>query len=330
MGALLSNLLKFGLTVKFFDIYGLFSFCVAAKSGSMEEQESTVFKCKLTAMITREILAKFLRYYAVAYRLEHDIDWVKADASFWSYELAVQPDAKSKLPILLEAFKGKTVVANEAAGSMICKAPFYKIDVIPSLEEMVGALDSKAKDLVGSKFQIQMLISHKDNELKDSFSREQQWQWLISSPRICELFILGQITEEGVIFDSCYHSCYQSDHNRDISEDIAVIIGQWEKVYKEVASAYMAPFNEQALLDVLKKENWGASSSEHTYPCESQEEADEIFETCQKLGIFKDREMSKEKHILRSKLGLIELIDLVYSRRYARAYQLFGSEVLPE
>ncbi len=289
-----------------------------------------MLKYKPMAMITREILAKFLRYYAVAYRLEHDIDWVKADASFWSYELAVQPDSKSKLSALLGAFKGKTVVANEPAGSAICKAPFLKIDVIPSLDEIVGGLESKAKDLLGSKFQIQILISHKDDELKDNFSREQQWQWLISSPRICELFILGEITEEGVVFNSCYHSCYQSDHNRDISEDIAVIIGQWEKVYKEVASAYMAPFDENALLGVLKKDNWGASAGEHTYPCESQEESDEIFETCQKLGIFKDREISKERHILRSKLGLIELIDLVYSRRYARAYQLFGSEVLPE
>lgn len=281
-------------------------------------------------MITREILAKFLRYYAVAYRLEHDIDWVKADSSFWSYELAVQPDSKSKVTSLLGAFKDKTVVVNELEGSVICKAPFHKIDVIPELKEMVGGLESKAQDLVGSQFQIQILISHKDDELRDDFTREQQWQWLISSPRICELFILGRITEEGVIFDSCYHSCYQSDHNRDISEDISVIIGQWEKVYKEVASAYMAPFDEKALLDVLKKEKWGASASEHTYPCESQEEADEIFETCQKLGIFKDREISKEKHILRSKLGMIELIDLVYSRRYARAYQLFGSEALPE
>ena len=288
-------------------------------------------KCKFTAMITRETLAKFLRYYAVAYRLEHDIDWVKDDASFWSYELAVQPDSRSKLPALLEAFQGQTVVANEFAGSAINKAPFYKIDTIASLEEMVGALEAKAKELIGSKFQIQILISHKDNELKNNFSREQQWQWLISSPRICELFILGEIIEEeGVVFDSCYHSCYQSDHNRDISEDLAVIIGQWEKVYKEISSAYMAPFNEQALLDVLKEEKWGASPGEHTYPCESQEEADEIFDTCQKLGIFKDREITKEKHILRSKLGLIELVDLVYSRRYARAYQLFGSEVLPE
>ncbi|MGM9999672.1 MAG: hypothetical protein ACI38Q_09850 [Candidatus Bruticola sp.] len=281
-------------------------------------------------MINREILAKFFRYYVVAYRLEHDIDWVKADASFWSYELAVQSGNSSKVPVLRKAFKGKNPVVNEAEGSVVFKAPFYKIESLPVFDEMVGGLENKAKELNGSRFQIQVLISHKDDELKEDFNREMQWQWLISSPRICELFILGEIKDNQLVFESCFHSCYQSDHNRDISEDIAVMIAQWEKVYKEVASAYVAPADEKAIMSVIKKENWGASSSEHTYPCESQEEADEIFDTCQKLGVFESRGVSKERHLLRSKLGIIEMTDLVYSRRYARAYQLFGCEVVPE
>ncbi|MGM9992582.1 MAG: hypothetical protein ACI376_07045 [Candidatus Bruticola sp.] len=281
-------------------------------------------------MINRDILAKFFRYYVVAYRLEHDIDWAKADASFWSYELAVQSGSSSKIPILRKVFKGKNLVADEKEGSVICKAPFCPIESLPSFDEMLSSLENKAKDLNGSKFQIQLLISHKDDELKEDFDREMQWQWLVSSPRICELFILGEIKDNSVCFESCFHSCYQSDHNRDISEDISVMIAQWEKVYKEVASAYVAPTDEKAIMSVLKKENWGASSSEHTYPCESQEEADEIFDTCHKLGVFESRGLSKERHLLRSKLGLIEMVDLVYSRRYARAYQLFGCEVLPE
>ena len=281
-------------------------------------------------MITRENLSKFIRYYTIAYRTEHDIDWIKPDASFWSYELAVQPTQASELPLLRTAFKGTASDINESTGELVCKGAFEPISNMPVLENIVGRLDRVSQELVGATFQIQLLFARNDTELEEGFNREQKWQWLISSQYICELFILGEIGKDGLVFTNCYHSCHQADLNRDIGEDVENILKQWEKIYEEVAVAYEIPSDAAALMSVLNPENYGPSKGIHRYPSEGQEEADYIVTMCKLLGIHGKREISQEKNVLNSNLGIIELTDIIYNRRYARAYQLFGSDTAVE
>ena len=118
-------------------------------------------------MISQENLAKFIRYYANTYRLEHDIDWRRPDTSYWSYELAVQPTTPAQLPLLRKIFRGKDLQIDEATGKVNCRAPFLRISEAPTLAGMIDCFQGFCGGLTGSKFQIQILIANKDDELRE-------------------------------------------------------------------------------------------------------------------------------------------------------------------
>lgn len=282
-------------------------------------------------MISQENLAKFIRYYANTYRLEHDIDWRCPDTSYWSYELAVQPTTPAQLPLLRKIFRGKDLQIDEATGKVNCRAPFLRISEAPTLAGMIDCFQGFCGGLTGSKFQIQILIANKDDELREGLNREQQWQWLVSSMRLCELFLLGNIAGDDMVFDRVYHSCHQADQNRDLTEECPTIIQQWERCYREIAmSHYIMPFDAEDLLKVLKVEMQGASHSVHTYECDSDEEARAIADLCKMLGVYKAREVQVEGNKITSKLGIVELSDILFSRRKTNTYHLFGSEPVEE
>lgn len=283
-------------------------------------------------MISRELLPKLIRYYFATYRLEHDIDWVKPDSSFWCFNFAVQPGLLSQLSLLREVFKGGILDVDDSTGNIVYKSEMGNIAEPPVLDGFISGMEKIASDLAGTRFQIQILISHKDSELEEDFTRDEKWQWLVSSPRLCELFVVGNINEKGLIFENVYHSCHQADHNRDISEDSRLMVDEWEKCFREVAVYY--GFKDEAIDEELEKaeklEIKGPADKECVYQCDSSDAAASIADTCRKLGVFESRKIGIKGHTLTSRLNIAELTDLVCGTRDTLAMHLFGSDVLPD
>ena len=48
------------------------------------------------------------------------------------------------------------------------------------------------------------------------------------------------------------------------------------------------------------------------------------------LGVYKAREVQVEGNKITSKLGIVELSDILFSRRKTNTYHLFGSEPVEE
>lgn len=279
-------------------------------------------------MISPELFSKFLRYYAMAYRIEHEIDLVKDDSSFWCYELVVQFADEAQLAALKKAFAGENYKINAEKHDFIYKAPVRAVSEDPTFEMLFGKLEEYAAQLPGARFELQMLTAHKDSEYNPEYTREQKWQWLVSSTMLCEMFVIGRITEEGkAVYDSVFHSCHQSDHNREITEECPIIISQWEDVFREVCKSLCLECNEDILAAVTKPEMQYPAEGMRTFAAGSLEEANEVLAVFNLCGIGEKRGVKLEARMVSGSFGAIELADVVFSRRHSNIYQLFGNKV---
>ena len=279
-------------------------------------------------MILPELFSKFIRYYAKAYRIEHELDLIKNDSSFWSYELIVQYADDAQLAVLKKAFAGENCRINADTRDFIYKAPVREISESPTFELLFGRLESCAAQLPGAGFELQMLTAHKDSEYNPEFSREQKWQWLISSTMLCEFFVIGKVSEEGkAVYDSVFHSCHQSDHNREITEECPIIISRWEDVFREVCKSLCLECSEEILAGVVKPEYQQPVEQRRTFAAGSLEEANEILAVYNLCGIGEQRGIKLEARMVSGSFEAIELADIVFSRRHSNVYQLFGNKV---
>ncbi|MBQ7528492.1 hypothetical protein IJT10_01120 [bacterium] len=278
-------------------------------------------------MISSDVLSKFIRYYFVAYRLEHDIDWVKSDSSLYGYELAVQA-GKDKAEILEKGFKGDSVVVDKEKGEIIVKQAINPISMIPSASSILAKLKKIATDIPGATFQVQFLIAPKDKEFSEGYDRDQKWQWLISSLLLSELFLLGEVSEKGELeYTGLFHSCHQADHNRDLVEDCRVMMEQWEKGFTEVADSYGITDEINSLLQNMDAPKAYAPCDEtHEYLTDDEDESEKILSLCKAWGVEESRAVSINDRKVISKLNVFEMADVLFSIRHSKLYQLFGSE----
>lgn len=278
-------------------------------------------------MISADVLSKFIRYYFVAYRLEHDIDWVKSDSSLYSYELAVQV-GRDKAEVLEKGFKGDSVVLDKEKGEIVVKQAVNPISMIPSASAIFAKLKKVAADIPGATFQLQFLIAPKDGEFSEGFDREQKWQWLISSMLLTELFLLGEVSEKGELeYTGLYHSCHQADHNRDLVEDCRVMMEQWEKGFVEVADSYGMTEEIKSLLQNMDSpKTYAPYDKTHEYLSDDEDEAGKILVVGRALGVESSRSLSIDDRKVTSKLNVFEMADILFSIRHSKLYQLFGSE----
>ena len=273
-------------------------------------------------MHSLEDITRFCRLYFMDYSIEHDIS-LEGNTSYWSCQLSLQPSVAGQMALFRKVFRGDDYIADETKGQMLVRFPIQTIGQILRVDEILSKIIPYCKGLSGATIQLQVLIAPKDDEYQEAFSRAQKWEWLISSTCIGELFLSGEITDEGIEFSNVFHSCHQSDLNRDISDDVMHINNSWTMLFHEVLAKAKSDIDINSFLDIKVHDK---ASEPYAIPFDDPEDLQKMINMCNSLELGGKYIIKPVKHTLEVDLNCVTFTDLLFAVNTSQMYNLFGSD----
>ena len=273
-------------------------------------------------MHSLEDITHFCRLYFMDYSMEHDIS-LNGDTSYWSCQLTLQPSVAGQMALLRKIFRGDDYVADEVQGQMLVRFPIQTNGEILRVDQIFAKVLPYCKGLSGATVQLQVLLAPKDDEFKDMYSRAQKWEWLISSVCIGELFLSGQITDDGVEFANVFHSCHQADLNRDITEDILHINNSWTMLFHEVLADAQSDLDINGFMDVNVHDK---APQPYTISFDDIEEQQKILNMCSALELIDKFNIKANHNTIELDLNCVTFTDILFAVNTSQMFNLFGSD----
>ncbi|MDO5297436.1 MAG: hypothetical protein Q4F00_12560 [bacterium] len=273
-------------------------------------------------MHSLEDVTNFCRLYFVDYSLEHDIS-LEGNTSYWSCQLSLQPSVAGQMALFRKVFRGDDYVADEIKGQMLVRFPIQTIGHILRVDQIVAKIIPYCKGLAGATVQLQVLIAPKDDEYQEAFSRAQKWEWLISSTCLGELFLSGEITDDGISFSKIFHSCHQADLNRDITDDIVHINNSWTMLFHEVLADAKSEMDINKHLDIKVHDK---ADKPYSISFDDPAELQKVVNMCNSLELGDKYNITANKNVLDVDMNCVTFTDLLFAVNTSQMYNLFGSD----
>ena len=273
-------------------------------------------------MLTLIDVTNFTRQYFAHYNIVHD--WsLFGTGSMYSYELIVQPHGVAQKALLYKVFRGQDYIVDEVTNQIVVHYPIKITGQPPRIDQTFDCFNPYLSNLVGTTFQLQIVLAANDDEYQEAFSRSQKWEWLISSEKLTELFICGAVGNGGLEFLKLFHSCHQADINRDLTDEIPHMLNSWTMTFHEVLAhaSDMSPnsslFDADISLPMHRKAN---------ITIDSPMEAQAIYSLCSSLDVVERFGISLKNEVIEGSLQCLPITDIIYAVRHQKRDELFSSD----
>ncbi len=277
-------------------------------------------------MLTLKDITTFTRLYAANYSISHDLA-LAGDSSLWSCELIIQPADNTQMDLLRKILRGQDAIADSFKNQVVVRYPVQVIGIVPRVDKIFEVFTPHLNSLVGATCQLQIVICLDDDEYKDSFTRAQKWEWLISSIGITELFLSGVFRNDGVEFLNVLHSCHQADLNRDLTEEVTHIVNNWNLTLHDVMSFANSNIPLDTVIDLSVK---APNDKPYFLAFDDPREMMDAMNLCTTLELVEKYEIVMRKNNIEGRLNVLAMADVLFEVRFGKVFNLFGSDLEQE